>query len=194
MAAPDFFGDVIALRLNANGAIDTTFGDNGVTDEYVAGDDVDLGVQILPNKQILLETGGEVGENELILLDKNGGDIGEPFENQHFVGFDFPTGEFSSFGGFISDYVRQSDGKFVAVGEADDDEETPFIFVDRLRSDFSPDPEFGIHGSSNPISGIPRAIALTPSGDIIVGGASEGIETDSAIFASGKAVLIKLRS
>ena len=41
--------------------IDKTFGENGVTDEYVAGDDSAFAVQVLPDKKILLETAGEVG-------------------------------------------------------------------------------------------------------------------------------------
>lgn len=188
--APDAFrvpsGDFLAVRLNANGSPDASFGAGGVVrtpvDLGTNGYDVARAVAPGPGGTVVLagDAGTAQGSLDLAFVRyTSSGALDSSFSDDGIQTVD--VGTFDS----ISGVAVQSDGKVVAVGRGG----TGFTLV-RLRADGSLDPAFGSGGIVDTPIGDPSvrdeasAVTLLGDGRILVAGTADyyyDAQTDFAL-------------
>ncbi|HTP45431.1 MAG TPA: choice-of-anchor Q domain-containing protein [Casimicrobiaceae bacterium] len=158
----------LVLRIDASGALDPTFGTNGVATTRIAGTPgANIGRRLVlqPDGKIvlvgnLLNLDGTAfagcgiarfnGDGTLDAGFGNGGQVFEPRLDQGCLGVSL-----------------QPDGKTVIVGDASDADVSIAGFV-RLLLDGSPDPTFGNNGGVGISSyGSPAPVAVTASGNLL---------------------------
>ncbi|WP_349572708.1 M10 family metallopeptidase C-terminal domain-containing protein [Azotobacter salinestris] len=161
----DDFG---AIRLNADGSLDTGFGDAGKTRVDIAGSyDQANALAVQPDGKILLAGNGHNGANydfSVIRLNADG-TLDTGFGNGGKARFDGGDHEFG-YG-----LALQADGKILMVGQSATD-----AGVIRLNTDGSLDSGFGDGGKAILDVGgdvdIGRSLNVLPDGKILVGGFS----------------------
>ncbi|WKN21811.1 M10 family metallopeptidase C-terminal domain-containing protein [Azotobacter vinelandii] len=166
--------DFGAIRLNADGSLDTGFGVGGKVTVDIAGSyDQANALAVQPDGKILLAGNGHNGANydfSLIRLNADGS-LDTGFGNGGKASFDDGGHEFG-YG-----LALQADGKILMVGQSGSD-----IGVIRLNADGSLDAGFGDGGKAIlDIGGeidIGRSLSLLPDGKILVGGFSYDISGD----------------
>ncbi|HEX7273417.1 MAG TPA: choice-of-anchor Q domain-containing protein [Casimicrobiaceae bacterium] len=158
----------LVLRVDGTGALDPTFGTNGVATTRIAGTpgaNIGRKLALQPDGKIvlvgnLLNLDGTAfagcgiarfnGDGSIDAGFGNGGQVFEPRLDQGCFGVSL-----------------QPDGKTVIVGDASNADVSIAGFL-RLLLDGSPDPTFGNNGGVGISSyGVPAPVAVTPSGDLL---------------------------
>jgi uncharacterized delta-60 repeat protein len=168
-------GDVLVARLDANGALDPTFGSAGKRVVDLGGDDR-VGALILDAAQraIVVGRGGASGQIAALRLDANGA----PDASWSGDGVVLTDASGSGRVSAAYDVALQSDGKVVVVGEVDNGTDLDVALV-RYDASGVPDPEFGDSGvvvtslgtvkdSTN--NDVARGVVLQPDGKIVAAG------------------------
>jgi len=156
--------DIAVVRLSAVGDLDFPFGVGGavVVDAGGAADAANA-VRVQPDGGIVVAGGNDTDLVVLRLLPGNGA-FDPSFGNGGRVVLGLGTATVANAA------VVQPDGRIVVVGDANSD-----VFALRLDAAGAPDPSFGTGGAAvfdfTP-SDIGTAVALTPAGRIVVGGAA----------------------
>jgi uncharacterized delta-60 repeat protein len=180
--------DMGVLRLNPNGARDTTFGDQGQVivpfDIGGTNNDVVSGLLLQPNGRIVLcgealgDPAGNTGDFAVARLLADGSlDTQFSGDGKATVAFDIgPAGEREDTA------IRcdlQADGKLVVAGRAQVDATATRMAVARLNTDGSRDTSFGTGGTATVNFGpsFPAALAfsvrsLASGGTLLIGGAA----------------------
>jgi len=161
--APRVFGTYFLTRLNADGSIDTSFGDRGIARLPDAGVAFDVFVLIDGRIVVICRS---TDSKTLVVRYMENGSLDPSFGTD---GIARVLGLFSARAGIV-----QPDGKIVVIGAAHND-----YALLRLDADGgSPDTSFGSNGivtidfSTTNLHDIPEAVALQPDGKIIVAGST----------------------
>ena len=166
-------GKTAVMRLNANGALDLTYGGDAQRILDYGGNDVAQAVLVQPDGRLVVAgTGSPDGDVEVTRLNATG---------TLDAGFGAGGTSAVDFGAFDEGYAiaRQADGKLVVAGHvsANDD-----VAVARLNPDGSPDATFGGDGRRILDYGLwdyARAVLVQPNGKIVLvgdGGAGHDLE------------------
>jgi uncharacterized delta-60 repeat protein len=168
--AGNFNGNIVLIKLNPDGSVDTSFGTNGeVIGSYSAGDNTLNSIIVESDDSLLvcatLDTANDASSTtDLIHFEPDGSlDIG------------FGTGgvlDVPSIAG-AGDMVQQPDGKllFVISGSYNGGSYGDGGEVVRLDTDFTPDPTFGTNGVATLSWGEFQSTAIVqPDGKILIGG------------------------
>jgi uncharacterized delta-60 repeat protein len=167
-------GDFALARYESNGALDSTFGGDGVvTTDFAGNQDAALAVAVQPNAEIVAAgTTTSGGSSDFALarylpdgsLDVSLGPPDPGFGGDGMVTTDFggtdPEG--------VAAVVIQQNNRIVAVGDALAD-----FAVARYDFDGTPDPSFGVDGKlTTDFTGadVGQALALQADGKIVVAG------------------------
>jgi uncharacterized delta-60 repeat protein len=174
-------GSEFALaRYGRNGTLDPQFGNNGkAANSFLGGNDVANGITIQSDAKIVV-VGNDGGGNFLLARYNSNGSLDGSFGMGGFViASNYPPG--TSPGGANAVTV-QPDGKIVVAGTVMTPPGNPSlgptttgqnIAVARYNTDGSPDTSFGSSGMTGVIAyGQAHAVAMLPSGDIVVAGDS----------------------
>lgn len=159
-------------RFNVDGTVDTTFNNNtGYFQEGATGANAAGGLVVQPDDRIVVigsrDLGGGVTKIEVLRLNANG-TLDSAFGNSGY----YRTGSATS-GNRGRGVALQSDGKILLVGTYAYAGGTSDLYVERLKSDGTPDSFNGISGAffgegGNLSEG--RAIAVQSDGRIVVAG------------------------
>lgn len=163
--------DFAMARYNEDGAVDASFGSNGVVVTDLGSADIAWNMTVQPDGKILL--GGEVGRAgqassfAVVRYKKNGG-IDPSFGLGGKIAVQFSSGFDEAYA-----IALQADGKIVLAGAADLNGNSPFAIA-RLHSNGSLDFGFGNAGkvTTNFFGGRNQAntVAIQPDGRIVVAG------------------------
>jgi uncharacterized delta-60 repeat protein len=186
-------GDLLLMRYNSNGSLDTTFGNAGIVRTVVtSGYEAIDAVAIQPDGKIVV--GGETytsNEGYFILARYNrDGSLDRTFGNEGIVRTSFAEETYAS----IHDLALQPDGKIIATGQAKYRGLHGFGLA-RYNSDGSLDDTFGDDGKViDPFPGYdtsPNAVKLRPDGKIIVAG--QGVPGPGGVPYAGNANFFVMR-
>ena len=152
-----------ALRLNANGTIDTSYGNSGVfyfpaENNYYINDDEDS--QITIDNKLYLTYFNNVNLTKTVRINSNG-----TYDNSFGI-----NGTVNDIGGTYSPIRLQTDGKILRGGIKNQQ-----FSIIRYNANGSIDTTFGLNGEVNTVLGVSSSIAdlvLQPDGKIVVGGTS----------------------
>lgn len=168
------FGDVLVARFNADGSLDASFGDDGVSVGDVTGStDLARNLVLLPDGDIVV-AGDPFGTNAsdgtaVVRLNANGTLDG-----------DFGTGGIVRINERVGrGLARQVDGKLLLVGASSVIATSQFATM-RLNADGSIDTSFGtnglvttsVSGSTSGVGDVAQAVTVRPDGHIYVAGVS----------------------
>jgi uncharacterized delta-60 repeat protein len=169
--------DVIVARYNADGSPDASFdGDGNFAVDFSdltggaegSPDDAGHAVIVQPDGRIFI---GGSSPGKILLARFNGnGSPDSTFDGDGRAVYDTA--------GFVADFARQGDGKFVAVGDTTNDEGVSDLLLARFNADGSADTGFGSAGTAAVDFGGDEkgnAVAIDPTGKIVVAGR---IDTD----------------
>jgi uncharacterized delta-60 repeat protein len=175
-------------RYSKNGTLDPQFGNNGkAANSFMGGSDLANGITIQSDGKIIV-VGNDGGGNFLLARYNSNGKLDGSFGASGFViASSYPPGTTA---GGANAVAVQPDGKIVVAGTVMTPPGNPSLgptttgqnlAVARFNPDGSPDTSFGSGGMTGVIAyGQAHAIAMLPSGDIVVAG-------DSYISLSGRA-------
>ena len=166
------------MRFNADGTLDTTFGDNGrVINDFAAGAEQFGGVVIQPDGKIIAVGTVDSRRTRIIIRYNPNGTVDNTFA---------ANGVFTAPLAFGSNNVTvdtprlllQPDGKILAMGTHKLDSGADIFGVRRLNTDGSPDTSFGIDGLATArftpfapnLGDRPSDFALQADGKIVAGG------------------------
>jgi uncharacterized delta-60 repeat protein len=190
-------GNVQVARLNANGALDTTFGTGGIATADFGGDDFGLAMARQANGRILIaglsrptEIGAGTG-GAIVARLRAGGALDPDFDGDGRLMFGTRS---------LSAVLVQPDRRIVVAGNADN---LQTMTVNRLRPNGSPDTTFDGDGKVTidfgPLSDLANDAVLQPDGKIVVVGSSVGGvaiarlnpngSPDATFGAAGKAIV-----
>jgi uncharacterized delta-60 repeat protein len=190
-------GNVQVARLNANGALDTTFGTGGIATADFGGDDFGLAMARQANGRILIaglsrptEIGAGTG-GAIVARLRAGGALDPDFDGDGRLMFGTRS---------LSAVLVQPDRRIVVAGNADN---LQTMTVNRLRPNGSPDTTFDGDGKVTidfgPLSDLANDAVLQPDGKIVVAGSSVGGvaiarlnpngSPDATFGAAGKAIV-----
>jgi uncharacterized delta-60 repeat protein len=177
------------LRLNADGSLDTSFGENGlVTTSFSPGDDSPTALFIESDESILVAGSVDTAD-----------DATSPFAFTHYgpdgsVDIGFGNGGamvIPAVAGAVSSVIPAPGGKWLLIGgggyDANSGDYLPGFAV-RLNSDFTPDSTFGTAGIATLTwSDFYSSAALQPDGKILIGGgyAQNGLATLGRLNSDG---------
>lgn len=169
----------VLLRYEANGSLDSTFGDQGISYTYFgAGDDHPGALALQPDGKILFagSTGSSIHANSALLRYDTSGMPDTTFGNQGIVITDIPHGPFESPNG-ITSLALQGDGKIVAAGPSRDQNSFQYEWsILRYLPDGSVDHTFDTLVStytSGTNSATEVSVAIQQDGKILVLGSEE---------------------
>ncbi len=174
-------GEIALFRLNSDGTLDTTFGNDGlVTVSVSAGSDTADALAVESDGSILV--GGAIGNAS------GGSSAGlVHFNSDGSLDIGFGTAGVLSFptvGTGLDAILQQPDGKWLLLGGgggASIDSGGPSGFVLRLNPDFSIDTTFGAQGVASFSYGeFYYSLALQPDGKILISG-GEGPNAGGAV-------------
>jgi len=185
--------DIILMRYNPDGTLDTTFGENGITVYICPGSSSETVGQIalaVDGKIVVAGyTSGTIHDYDALLLRWNAdGHLDETFGDGGVFIYNGPANGYDAF----YDVAIQPDGKIVAVGETDQDpteEANSDIFIVRLNDEGTPDTSFGANGVATYDDQLHsydwgESVVIAPGGKIIVaGGVADGPVYDSTFVA-----------
>jgi uncharacterized delta-60 repeat protein len=184
-------------RLNANGTLDNSFGDNGIhrLDLLNAYVEKSLAViAVLPNGQII--AGGTVGGAELkmmLICLNTDGTYNNNFGVSGMGQYTMENGENTG----LWDMAVQSDGKIVLAGTSGSaslvSQDDMLFAVARINADGTPDPSFGTQGvvvtqvssGTNFITDIAHKVTIQPDGKICLAGTSRNALALARYLADG---------
>jgi uncharacterized delta-60 repeat protein len=157
------------MRYTANGAVDTTFGDNGAVIIDLGVNENLTSVVVQPDGDIVVAGNGGSNYDEMIAarFDSNGA-LDTSFGTAGLVTIDFDNEGDSS-----SDLLLQSDGKIVLAGQSLLNGQARFALA-RLNADGSFDGDFGVAG---------RATATVPNGQTV--GFAIAQQADGSLVIAG---------
>ncbi len=178
------FADFVVVRLNANGSLDNTFGNNGfVTTDFTGGSDGATSVALLPDGKIIA---AGFAETPLVLNSRRRAYAMVRYNPNGSLDASFGTGgkvhtDFGAGYQVISKILIQSDGKIIAFGTASGDSFTipTRIVLTRYNADGGIDSSFGaggrmfirFNGAGQFTEGTNfRDAAIQPDGKIIITG------------------------
>jgi uncharacterized delta-60 repeat protein len=176
--------DVLLMRLNADGTLDTGFGTNGVS-SYNNGDrnDYGRGLTLQSDGKIVMTARSTGGGTSIAMMMRYGTDgrLDRTFGTNGVVTYESEQGN----AGF-RDLIVQGDGKIVTAGYT----RTPsgfLILTARYTSDGTLDMDFGTNGTVTYDGGYgnagARGIVIQPDGGIVVSGAnSNGTDLDVVVL------------
>jgi uncharacterized delta-60 repeat protein len=163
--------DFAVARYLANGALDTTFSDDGLTTTSMSsGNDIARAVASQPDGKIVVAgSSSEGSENFAVLRYLADGNLDPAFGSGGKVTF-----RFSGLRSKGEGIAIQPDGKILICGGI---ESNANFGVARLNANGSMDPTFGTNGlvstSIGAYTDYAKALALQPDGKIVVGGYSQ---------------------
>ncbi|MDN3026185.1 delta-60 repeat domain-containing protein [Streptomyces sp. S.PB5] len=162
-------GTVVA-RFNADGTLDTGFGEGGRTLTDFTGSRLGMrAVALQPDGKIV--TAGGVGGNAVVARFNTDGSPDTGFGTGGRTTFDFGSTD------WVNAVAIQPDGKIVTVGGVQDSTYTAGSVVARFNADGSPDTGFGTGGHTVTGFGVyngARAVAIQPDGRIVTVGYANG--------------------
>jgi uncharacterized delta-60 repeat protein len=180
-------GNIQVARLNANGALDTTFGMGGVATADFGGDDFGLAMARQANGRILVAgesrpteigavAGGAVADGAVVTRLRAIGELDPDFDGDGRVTL---PGPFRA-----SAVLVQPDRKILVAGTAAGFE---MMTVTRLKPNGSPDPAFDGDGTATIEfdAVLVTDAALQPDGKIVVTGSSNGRFAVARLNADG---------
>ena len=157
----------ILIRYLTDGTVDQTFGDNGIVITNLSSSDIARKAVIHDGKIVVIGESNAGGNKAVALARYDAdGNLDVTFGNNGVVVT--PVG-FTAEGW---DIARQGDGKYVAVGGADD----RFLII-RYNDDGSLDDAFGSNGvvHETDVYTVATSVAIQPNGKIVVAGRANGI-------------------
>ena len=162
-------GNIQVARLNANGALDTTFGSGGKASVDFGGDDFGLAIARQANGRILVAGRSTAGGAVVARLRANGA-LDPDFDGDGRVML--PGG-----GGANAVLVQPADGKILVAGNA---QGSQLMTVTRLRPNGSPDTTFSGDGTATidfgSLADLAHDAVLQPDGKIVVAGYTQADE------------------
>ncbi len=176
--------DFLLMRVDANGVLDTSFGDQGIvrTDFSGGNDAIYTDPIIQPDGRIVVAGSTTRAGNINFALARYGenGALDTSFGSGGKVEFDF-VGDSE----WINGIAITSDGKIIAVGPAQTVKNEPVNFaIARFNANGSIDASFGQGGTSSlevarynysyPADDIPSDVAILPDGKILLSGVMNG--------------------
>ena len=172
-------GNVQLARLNANGALDSTFGTGGIATADFGGDDFGLAMARQANGRILvagLSRPTEIGAT-------TGGAIVARFRANGLLDPDFDGDGRLMFGtGSVRAVVVQPDRRIVVAGNANGSQT---MTVTRLRPNGSPDATFDGDGTATidfgSLADAGNDAVLQPDGKIVVAGYTQAVNSPTAV-------------
>jgi uncharacterized delta-60 repeat protein len=166
--------DFLILRLQPDGSIDSSFGNNGITTvDFANENDVVTGAAIQPDGKAVLcgyttvqVINGTIIDDFAVARFNTNGTIDQSFAGSGKVRTDFSQGDDSANG-----LTLQSDGKIILLGSADSS-----MALARYNPDGSLDQSFANLGRAKPdlhaYAGVALCAALQGDGKVIIGGAA----------------------
>jgi uncharacterized delta-60 repeat protein len=165
-------GNIQVARLNANGALDTTFGPGGTAPIDFGGDDFGLAMARQANGRILVAGRSTTGGAVVARLRTNGA-LDPDFDGD---------GRVSVGGGSVNAVLVQPDRKIVVAGNANG---LAMMTVTRLKPNGSLDPTFDGDGTATIDIGSSADVAngavLQPDGKIVVAGYTQAVNSPTAV-------------
>jgi uncharacterized delta-60 repeat protein len=162
-------GNIQAARLTAAGALDVSFGTNGVSGVDFGGDDFGLALARQADGRLLV-AGRSTAAGAVVARLRLNGALDPDFDADGRV--TLPWG-----GGGATAVLVQPDQRIIVAGSGPGGET---MKVTRLRPDGSPDPGFGTSGTATidfgALEDLAGGAALQPDGRIVVAGYSQADE------------------
>jgi uncharacterized delta-60 repeat protein len=162
-------GNIQAARLTAGGALDVSFGTNGVSGVDFGGDDFGLAAARQADGRLLV-AGRSTAAGAVVARLRPNGALDPDFDADGRV--TLPWG-----GGGATAVLVQPDQRIVVAGSGPGGET---MKVTRLRPDGSPDPGFGTSGTATidfgALEDLAGGAALQPDGRIVVAGYTQADE------------------
>jgi uncharacterized delta-60 repeat protein len=172
-------GNVQVARLNANGALDTTFGTGGIATADFGGDDFGLAMARQANGRILIAglsrptEIGVVGGGAIVARLRASGALDPDFDGDGRLMFGT---------GSVSAVLVQPDRRIVVAGNANGSQ---LMTVTRLMPNGSPDATFDGDGTATidvgPSSDFANDAVLQPDGKIVVAGYKGAVDSPTAV-------------
>jgi len=174
----DDSNDEIAIaRFNADGSLDTSFGNNGIVETPVGSDNAEINTLLIQNDGKILVGGTDADQGEFLLARYNAdGSLDSSFGSDGIV----ITAPPASADNATVYGLAESGSQIIAVGQDDAQ-----MAVLRYNADGSPDTTFGlgglitIQGNANDNTEYALAASVNSDGSIIVVGDGQGYTTTS---------------
>jgi uncharacterized delta-60 repeat protein len=154
--------DFALARYNSNGALDKSFGNNGIaltTATDCGQTNFGEGMAVQPDGRIVVA--GGFGTSFTVLRYNSNGSLDNTFG---------AGGEFRAVGNYAEGVAIQPDGKIVVVGNGYAKGGASKGLIVRFNADGTLDNSFAETGVARNVGVIPHAVALTCSGKIVVAG------------------------
>lgn len=172
--------DIMLLRLNSNGIIDSSFQSNGLLELHFQGDDIAEKIKVYNNKIYLgawSRVNNSVVDAYIIRLNMDG-TLDQTFGTFSFTTIDPKPGDKES----LDDFIIMQDGSVVAIGNTTGQSKSQYIC--KLKSDGHFDSSFGINGYfffSNGDGTSFNSLAEGPNGILYISGM---VEVNSYVVAT----------
>ena len=192
--------DIVMVRYDTNGSLDTTFGTDGIVTTALGDDEsVANSIALDKNGKIVVagttwtkpaggeesnekkSTGQEVSNSRILLLRyNNDGTLDSSFGSGGVVTTTIGDGSFVN----IAHHVTiQNNGKIVIAGSSINDANATVVIA-RYNSDGSPDTSFGTNGIVTLANALAHGVVLQENGQIVVAGTSGQIENHYGFIAA----------
>lgn len=177
----DGFGNTVGLiRLNTDGSLDSSFDGDGKVTKLINANDSPFGLSVQSDGKIIVAGGTRISlqdQSGFVLRYNANGSADNSFDTDGMS-----VVNVSGLADAFRDVLLQPDGKILTAGVYDiTTGDVPF-WVTRHNTDGSLDSDFSTDGSTTVgLSGFDtyaRAMDLTPSGDLIVGGYENSADPD----------------
>ena len=174
-----FYKDFALVRYEANGNIDSAFGNNGITTSNLTGFDFGNSLAQQSDGKIILA--GSTGVYDFALARYNtNGTLDNSFSSDGVLATDFPSDDDE-----INSVIIQPDGKIIVGGITGTYTNHDFGLA-RYNSDGTLDNTFGVNGkvitSIGSVDDVLKSIVLQPDGKIVGAGyTNNGIDNDFVI-------------
>jgi uncharacterized delta-60 repeat protein len=173
--------DLVVLRYNADGSLDSYFGTSGVATYDSGNNDFGIAVTLQKDGRIIVGGGSNNGTNDdLVVLRYNAdGSLDTGFGTNGVVIYDNGNGEYGNA------VALQGDGRIIVAGQSNNGTDNDLVLL-RYNTDGSLGTSFGtggvaIYDSGN--SDIGNAVTLQDDGRIIVAGQSNnGTDNDLVLL------------
>ncbi|HEX8565143.1 MAG TPA: FG-GAP-like repeat-containing protein [Pyrinomonadaceae bacterium] len=182
-SSPNYNRDFAVLRLNPNGTLDSSFGNNGVvTTDMGTWGDTPFAVAIQPDNKIVVvgHTHSDTFQDIALARYNSDGNLDSAFGNGGKIVMPLTDSE-----DYLLDVVVQSDGKILASGFARKDFFTSDLLIVRYMENGVPDAAFGTNGVlKRQITqrSVASALTLQSDGKIVVAGDVNNSGQDSLLL------------
>lgn len=192
--------DIVMVRYDTNGSLDTTFGTDGIVTTALGDDEsVANSIALDKNGKIVVagttwtkpaggeesnekkSTGQEVSNSRILLLRyNNDGTLDSSFGSGGVVTTTIGDGSFVN----VAHHVTiQNNGKIVIAGSSINDANATLVIA-RYNSDGSPDTSFGTNGIVTLTNALAHGVVLQENGQIVVAGTTGQIENHFGFIAA----------